>query len=154
MSSNKKAKQAFIKLYGAECFIEKLHLRDTSQLEYTGKKQYKRMKMLTYHHILMRSKGGKATVKNGALLSAENHIWFHQQNRIVQEQINEMFQEYKRNVDSGASDECQIVITEDIPQTVEVRTATFNPRELEYNRAKTKAKTRMAVSKYYEGENR
>lgn len=51
--SNKRAKEALIKLYGAECFIEKLHLRkDTEPRKYTGKAQYKRMKELTYHHIL------------------------------------------------------------------------------------------------------
>lgn len=50
---NKKAKEALIRLYGAECFIEKLHLRqDTEPRKYTGKAQYKRMKELSYHHIL------------------------------------------------------------------------------------------------------
>lgn len=52
MSSNKKAKEALIKLYGKECFIEKLHLRDDKERHYTGKAQYKRMKELSYHHIL------------------------------------------------------------------------------------------------------
>lgn len=50
---NKKAKEALIRLYGAECFIEKLHLRqDAEPRKYTGKAQYKRMKELSYHHIL------------------------------------------------------------------------------------------------------
>ena len=36
--SNKKARKKLIKLYGAECFIEKLHLRkDTELRQYTGK---------------------------------------------------------------------------------------------------------------------
>ena len=53
MSSNRKAKEKLIKYYGAECFIEKLHLRkDTEPRQYTGKAQMKRMKQLTYHHIL------------------------------------------------------------------------------------------------------
>ena len=51
--SNKQAKEELIKAYGAECFIEKLHLRkDKKPRVYTGKAQMKRMKQLTYHHIL------------------------------------------------------------------------------------------------------
>lgn len=64
MSSNKKAKERLIELYGPECFIEKLHLRKDKDRKYTGKGQMKRMKQLTYHHIREKSKGGKATVEN------------------------------------------------------------------------------------------
>lgn len=64
MSSNKSVKDKLIKLYGAECFVEKLHLRPDTERQYTGKAQYKRMKELTYHHILEKSKGGKTTVEN------------------------------------------------------------------------------------------
>lgn len=64
MSSNKNAKEKLIQLYGPECFIDKLHLRPDTDRRYTGKGQYKRMKELTYHHILERSKGGRATVEN------------------------------------------------------------------------------------------
>jgi hypothetical protein len=81
MSSNKSAKEKLIKLYGAECFIEKLQLRQGKERRYTGKGQKKRMKQLTYHHILEKCKGGKATVENGAILSAENHEWFNQQSK-------------------------------------------------------------------------
>lgn len=51
---NKSAKKELIRLYGAECFIDKLHLRDDKERKYTGKSQYHRMKELTYHHILER----------------------------------------------------------------------------------------------------
>ena len=64
MSSNKRAKEKLIELYGPECFIEKLHLRDDKERRYTGKGQMKRMKQLTYHHIREKSKGGKSTVEN------------------------------------------------------------------------------------------
>lgn len=64
MSSNKNAKEKLIQLYGAECFIDKLHLRKDTERKYTGKGQMKRMKQLTYHHILEKSKGGRATVEN------------------------------------------------------------------------------------------
>lgn len=109
MSSNKAVKQRLIDRYGAECFIERLKLRDTSGLKYKGKGQYKKMKMLTYHHIKEKSKGGKATIENGALLSAENHQWFHQQDKADREYMNNKFQELKRNIDNGYED-CQVEI--------------------------------------------
>ena len=96
MSSNKSAKNKLIKLYGAECFIEKLKLRqDDGKRYYSSKKEYQRMKQLTYHHILEKSKGGKATIENGALLSAENHAWFHRQTASTQSKLKYIFQQYK-----------------------------------------------------------
>lgn len=70
MSSNKKAREKLEQRYGKECFIEKLHLRkDDKPRKYTSKGQMKRMKQLTFHHVLPKSAGGKATVENGVLLS-------------------------------------------------------------------------------------
>ena len=105
MSSNKSAKEELIRRYGNKCFIERLHLRDTKGMTYTGCGQYKRMKMLTYHHIKMKKDGGKATVENGALLSNENHQWFHQQPMQEQNRMNNMFQELKREIDHN---ECRV----------------------------------------------
>lgn len=152
MSTNKRAKEELIRIYGEKCFIEKLGLRDTSKLKYKGKKQYVRMKMLTYHHIRMKSRGGQATVENGALLSAENHQWFHQQSEAEQARLNDIFQEYKRQVDNGISEECQVVITQDIPKFVDVRVATLNPNE--FSRAKAKRKTQERLKEYHEEEER
>ena len=95
MSSNKRVKEALIRRYGAKCFIERLKLRDTTGLKYTGRGQYKRMKQLTYHHIVEKSKGGKATIENGALLSEENHQWFNKQSKENQDKMNQAFQDYK-----------------------------------------------------------
>lgn len=70
MSSNKRAREELERLYGKECFIEKLHLRkDDEPRKYTSKGQMKKMKQLTFHHILEKRNGGKDTVDNGALLS-------------------------------------------------------------------------------------
>lgn len=95
MSKNKNVRQELERLYGKECFIEKLHLREETQKRYTGKGQFKRMKQLTYHHIQMKKDGGKATVENGALLSTENHAWFHKQTQEKQAEMNKAFQQYK-----------------------------------------------------------
>lgn len=120
MSSNKSAKQKLIELYGPECFIDKLHLRHDKNRHYTSKKQMKRMKELTYHHILERRNGGKSTVENGALLSAENHAWFHRQPYKSQKKMNAIFQEYKR---------CKIEFTDDIPE-INIRYAIISPSDI------------------------
>lgn len=141
--SNKKAKDKLIKLYGAECFIEKLKLRkDTEPRRYTSKSQYKRMKQLTYHHIKERRNGGKATVENGALLSVENHEWFNKQSAEAQREMNRVFQEYKNTV------ECGVEIVDSLKTPLTVSTLIITPEELQkphYNRAKEKAKWRKEI---------
>lgn len=111
MSSNKSAKEALIRRYGNVCFIERLHLRDTKGMKYKGCGQYKRMKQLTYHHILEKSKGGRATIENGALLSEENHEWFHRQPKEAQRVMNGMFQELKRKIDY---EECRVEYVDEV----------------------------------------
>lgn len=163
MSSNKAVKERLIARYGAECFIERLKLRDTSGLKYTGKNQYKRMKMLTYHHIKEKSKGGKATIENGALLSAENHQWFHQQDRADRERMNNAFQELKRRIDHAEPCEVQLapesdiitpfdldIITTNIDATGHIKTQ--KKAKKKYNRPKQKRKTQRLIKRYYGGE--
>lgn len=176
MSSNKSIKEEMIRRYGPECFIERLKIRSTAGERYKGKGQRKRMKMLTYHHIRMKSKGGKATVENGALLSAENHAWFHQQPRADQERMNQQFQELKREIDHGLTpeeakdliaktEECQVVLAPeneiDLPGDLNVITTEITPEgkpkvkkkaKKKYNRAKTKRKTRRTIKRYYGDE--
>lgn len=104
--SNKSARRDLERLYGKECFIEKLKLKEKygDGKTYTAKGQVKkavqhRNKQLTYHHMIERSKGGPATVENGALLSAENHAWFNRQPKAVQEAMNDEFRRYKAECD-------------------------------------------------------
>lgn len=134
--SNKRAKEKLIELYGAECFIEKLHLRkDTEPRQYTSKGQYKRMKQLTYHHIREKQYGGKATVENGAILSEENHIWFNEQSKEAQKQMNELFQKYKASVG------CKVEFVEELDTRFSIASAIIVPEDLEkdhYNRAREK----------------
>ena len=147
MSDNKRAKEKLIKLYGAECFIEKLKLRKyTEPKKYKGKSQMKKMKQLTYHHIRMKKDGGKATVENGALLSVENHAWFHKQSPQVQAQMNEIFQEYKKQ----QSQECQVVFVDELETPFEIRVMEFHIDEREqkktkYNRAKDKREVQKQI---------
>lgn len=146
MSSNKRAKEELIRRYGAECFIEKLKLRkDIEPRRYKGKGQMKKMKQLTYHHIRMKKDGGRATVENGALLSAENHAWFHKQNSQDQAIMNAMFQEYKKQYQ-----ECQVVFVDKLNLGFEIKAMEFSIGEKEqkkekYNRAKEKREFQRQV---------
>ena len=152
MSNNKRAKNKLIELYGPECFIEKLHLRPTKQ-KYTGKGQHKRMQQLTFHHIIKKEHGGKATVQNGALLSAENHSWFHRQTAPTQSKKNYIFQQYKLGVleiENGR------IVNNDIINfdMSDYDVIPVYPDNSEYNRAKIKRETRIALNRYYEGGDR
>lgn len=99
MSKNKSVREQMIEIYGTECFIDKLHLRkEKTKRRYTSKGELKRMKQLTYHHIKMRKDGGKATIENGALLSVDNHAWFHKQSLEKQAEMNKAFQNYKMGI--------------------------------------------------------
>lgn len=97
--ANRSAKNKMIKIFGKECFIEKLHLRkDDKPRTYKSQGEYQRMKKLSYHHIIKKSDGGDATVKNGALLSTENHKWLHEQSEEKIKELNDAFQKYKKSV--------------------------------------------------------
>ena len=150
MSSNKRAKEELIRIYGAECFIEKLKLRkDVKPTRYKSKGQMKKMKQLTFHHIKMRKDGGRATVENGALLSAENHAWFHQQSSKDQTQMNAMFQEYKKQYQ-----ECEVIFVDDLDLSFEIKAMEFCIDEKEqkkekYNRAKEKREFQKRVDEEF-----
>lgn len=147
--TNRQAKERLIQLYGAECFIDKLKLRkDDKPRHYTGKAQMKRMKKLTYHHIQEKRNGGKATVENGAILSAENHEWFNKQSPEKQAELNRKFQEYKK---------CSIEFVEGLDTEIEIKETIFEPQELfkkkKQDRDKVKRKERkvmQALKKEYE----
>lgn len=147
MSSNKTARKKLEERYGKECFIEKLGIRKFDKpRKYTSKAQREKMKQLTYHHILEKSKGGKSTVENGALLSSENHIWFHQQEEEKQVEINRIFQEYKH-----LTDECKVVFVDDLKLPFKVIPAEFNiqnKRKEKYSRAKKKQKDKELIDEY------
>lgn len=152
--SNKKAKQKLIELYGEECFIEKLHLRPGGYKEkYKSQGQYKRMKQLTYHHITKKEHGGKATVENGALLSAENHAWLNKQSPAEQARLNNIFQQYKMGVlemRNGRIVQSEIVQLD--LKMEEYDSIPLEPDNRKYNRAKVKKETQKAIDRYYEGE--
>lgn len=151
MSSNKHIKNRMVAKYGPECWIEKLHLRtDTEPRRYTSKAQMKRMKALSYHHIKERRKGGKSTEENGAILSVENHQWFHKQPPEVQARLNQIFQEYKRQfVLLRGNDKKAIEALK--PEEVSFDQFITRARQ-HYNRAVKKREDKKMMDEYYSRE--
>lgn len=151
-NSNKRAKQQLIEIYGEECFIEKLNLRPKPTKEhYKSKGQRKRMKQLTYHHIQKKEDGGKETVENGAILSAENHEWFNQQPPQEQERLNRIFQQYKLGVleiENGRVIDAQAITFEGETEYISIPLETIDKRK--YDRARMKRETQAAIDQYYE----
>ena len=147
--SNKKVREELEKLYGAECFIEKLHLRkDDKPRRYKSKGQMKKMKKLTYHHMVQFSQGGKATIETGALLSNENHVWFHKQSKSMQECMNAAFREYKKQVD-----ECRVTFEDIMDVPYEVKVDIFYVDEkARYNRVNRKREDREIIKEWEENE--
>ena len=145
MSSNKSAKQRLIQKYGGIDFLDQMHVKVPESKTYTSKGQLKRMKQLTYHHIQEKQYGGKATVENGALLTAEHHTWLHKQPPEVKSKLNMAFQEFKKARDA------------ELPvETVDINELPFelNVCDLEidktgrlkiYNRAKVKEELRKLI---------
>ena len=154
--SNKGAKEKLIKLYGEECFIEKLHLRQDKGRRYTSKGQMKRMKQLTYHHILEKSKGGKATVENGALLSAENHEWFNQQSKEEQRRMNDMFQQYKLGIVEFTTEKVKKAVEISLPvieeEYIEIPVEPMTEEELKIYEEHKKKRNEKIFRKFEEME--
>lgn len=112
------------------------------------------MRQLTYHHILERRNGGRATIDNGALLSASNHAWFNKQSAARQKAMNEAFQEYKRSVNiavmQGATIQEVQRLEFDISDCIEIPLEQDNQK---YNRAKVKRewekRAKAGLEEYY-----
>ena len=108
------------------------------------------MKQLTYHHIKEKRNGGKTTIENGALLSAENHEWFNKQSDKAQRQMNELFQEYKRLVDIGIIVNGQTLVEKsieiDMSNFIEIPVIeTTDEIRKKYNRAKEKRQWKKEI---------
>ena len=125
MATNRKSRSALVRMYGRECFVEKLNLRK-GRILYTGKNNTKKMHELTYHHIKMKKDAGESTPENGALINFGNHIWFHQQTEKRQEELNQAFQDYKA---------CSVVFVEELFSKVDYRVVAnhFSIKELKHD---------------------
>ena len=74
-NENKSARKSLEELYGKGCFIERAGIRFISREEEKCMKKKLRLRKrldrtITYHHIKPKSKGGRATIENGANLAS------------------------------------------------------------------------------------
>lgn len=138
MKVKRSVKAKLIRLYGAECFIDKLQLRkhQCKKVYFLSSEERKRLETLTYHHIVEKRNGGKTTVENGALLSVENHVWFNAQSEKKQSELNRAFQRYKK---------CGIVFVKKLETDFDVKTIEVVMNERTYNRAKVNEQTRRVI---------
>lgn len=169
MASNKKVREEMVDVFGNRCWVDKLKLRSAKTLKGTHKgrklKNLKKDKVLTYHHIIMKKDGGKPTISNGALLSEENHTWFHKQKQWKQDKMNQYFQQYKINfIMANFDDELALEITKlqidydelnDDDDYVSIPYDEIDDLNTEiYNRAKVKRNTMKKFKEWQEKDER
>lgn len=87
---NSKMRKRLKQIYGDGCFLERMGVRTIKGIKPMDR-------MITYHHLRKKSKGGKATIENGANLAWENHEWLHSLPEEHQEKINDQIRGWKAN---------------------------------------------------------
>lgn len=100
--TNKEAREKLQVLYGCRCLL-------------TGIQTAK----LSYHHLLKKQHGGKATVDNGAQLINDIHQWVHSlehSDMELYDLVNECLDLYKQCIDLGLVDLVEQYETECIPE--------------------------------------
>lgn len=172
--SNRKAKEALIKIYGNECMFEKAKIAERIEqmggiktyTNYLAGKRFKGKnikKQLTYHHLKHKSDGGSATVENGAVVEATAHAYLHSLPRQQEEVINNMLRAYKINaLEFNTQEVCQgITIENNMSEYVTIplydNTIEYNKKgeinrrkRLEYiSRTQVKKETEQAIKDYY-----
>lgn len=82
----RRLKEEMILVYGLNCWMNELWVPNKKNI-------------LTYHHILEKRHGGKATWENGALLSARSHQYLNyldNQYHKIYNELNGLFKELNR----------------------------------------------------------
>ena len=154
---NKQARKELERIYGKGCFFARARIAErietTDELSFKRFVEYKRYKgkkishRITYHHLVHRADGGKATVENGANVEEIAHQYLHSLPRAKEEVINNMLREWKLNYvtingdEAGTVDLENVEIAEDVI-VIPVYDVKSKPK---YNRAKTKREYQKIV---------
>lgn len=95
---NQRAKAKLMKQFGKICMVEESGIRRIPKAVRMKIKGYKKTDdMITFHHLVPRRKGGKATPENGALVKDYNHRWLESLPSEDRERVNDKLREYKLN---------------------------------------------------------
>lgn len=98
MSGNQRAKNKMIRFYGKICMVEEAGIRRIPREVRMKIKGYKKTDdMITFHHLVPRRKGGKATPENGALVKDYNHRWLESLSEEEREDVNNQLRDFKLN---------------------------------------------------------
>lgn len=148
--------------YGKGCFMERAGIREITPEEETKLRKitgYKKLdRTISYHHIKEKSKGGEASIDNGANLAVYNHEWLHQQPPEIIEDINNKLQDFKASIDlarleigeEGLNIEKVLSMNFDMEDTISIPLYDNTPeiqekRHKKFNRAEVKRETSKLI---------
>ena len=163
---NKQARKELERIYGKGCFFARAKIAErietTDELSFKRFVEYKRYKgkkishRITYHHLVHRADGGKATVENGANVEEIAHQYLHSLPRNKEEVINNMLREWKLNYVTINGDEAGTVDLEnvEIAEDVIVIPVFEQKPKHKYNRAKTKREFQKRIEEDLEREDK
>lgn len=96
MAGNKSAREKLEAIYGKKCMVEEAGIRKIPVEKRRKIKGYKKFdEQITFHHIEEKSKGGRSTTENGALVKWYNHQWIHSLSEKDKEEVNKQLIKYK-----------------------------------------------------------
>ena len=97
-NGNQRAKNRLIQKFGKICMVEEAGIRKIPRAVRIKIKGYKMSDdMITFHHLIPRRKGGKATPENGALVKDYNHRWLESLSEEEREDVNNQLRDFKLN---------------------------------------------------------
>ena len=97
-NGNQRAKNRLIQKFGKICMVEEAGIRKISRAVRIKIKGYKMSDdIITFHHLIPRRKGGKATPGNGALVKDYNHRWLESLSEEEREDVNNQLRDFKLN---------------------------------------------------------
>lgn len=158
---NKKARQKLERLYGKICMVEASGIRKIPKEQRRKIKGYTKYDdVITFHHLKEKSKGGKATVENGALVMGYNHRWINSLSEKDREQVNRRLREFKVMTlgitEKGIEEIDSATITPEIFQKGFIEIPAFDTTKEEFekrkkfNRAQAKREFQRQVDEYFE----
>lgn len=151
--NNRSAREMLEKIYGKKCMIHqgiKKNILNTKELE-NIKKRYKGKSIayqLTYHHLLAKRNGGKATLENGSILCRTCHDWLEALSDKEREIVNNELREYKLSFNvaeltTKGIQQAEKIIIEEPQEFIEIPLEDNDYQDLEYLEHKRKRNERV-----------
>lgn len=134
MKKNRSVRIALAQVYGSGCmfkksgaekYVEKLGTIKTykefkEERHYTSKKVRSLENLLSLHHLIHKSEGGKTNIDNGAIINSLAHQYMHSLPRSQEEVINDYLREYKKQIENQ---ELPVIIDDSLEAPFEISCA-------------------------------